>query len=66
MHLVQVEATGRVSLSYLVADADGSPVIGPSAHHPQPFPDSRQPEAAAAQGLPALAAMWEHELRARR
>jgi len=65
LHVVQVEQSGRLSLSFLLADTDGSPVIGPTPHHYQPYLDPGQLETATAQGLPALAAMWEDALRRR-
>lgn len=62
LHVVQVEANGRMSLSFLLADVDGSPVIGPTPHHYQPYLAPGQLETATAQGLPALTAMWEAAL----
>lgn len=63
LHVVQVEQSGRLSLSFLLADADGSPVIGPTPHHSQPYLFPGQLEAATTQGLPAIAELWENALR---
>ncbi|WNV83151.1 hypothetical protein [Umezawaea sp. Da 62-37] len=65
LHVLQVEQSGRLSLSFLLADTDGNPVIGPTPHHYQPYLHPGQLETAAGQGLPALAAMWEDALRQR-
>lgn len=65
LHVVQVDRSGRLSLSYLVADVDGSPVIGPTPPHYQPFLPLSRVQAAASHGLPSVAAMWEEALRRR-
>ena len=65
LHVVQVERSGRLSLSTLVADVNGSPVIGPTPRHYQPYLSPGQLATATAQGLDALAAMWEQALRSR-
>lgn len=65
LHVVQVDRSGRLALSHLVADADGSPVIGPTPRHYQPYHFPGELEAATAHGLPALVALWEQALRRR-
>ncbi|GAA2678824.1 MULTISPECIES: hypothetical protein [Actinosynnema] len=63
LHVVQVERSGRLSLSFLLADLDGSPLIGPTTHHYQPHLAPGRLKATTVQGLPALAALWEGALR---
>lgn len=62
LHVVQVDRSGRLSLSFLVADVDGSPVIGPTPRHYQPWIYRDVFDDAARQGLPAVAAMWQSRL----
>ncbi|RAS59522.1 hypothetical protein C8D87_114134 [Lentzea atacamensis] len=62
LHVVQVDRSGRLSLSFLLADADGSPVIGPTPRHYQPWINPERLEAAAERGVAGFAAMWEARL----
>ncbi|UUV32091.1 hypothetical protein NQK81_01200 [Amycolatopsis roodepoortensis] len=65
LHVVQVEATGRITLSHLVADTDGSPVIGPVTHHYAPYLIDEEQEDAARHGLPAIAGLWQERMGAK-
>ncbi|HET6285776.1 MAG TPA: hypothetical protein VFG15_03365 [Amycolatopsis sp.] len=62
LHLVQVEATGRMSVSLLVADTDGSPVIGPLTNDYAPYNSPNEVEFAAQEGLTVAAAMWHKRM----
>jgi len=63
LHVLRVQASGRLSVARLVAGAEGAPVIGPVGHHYQPFVRAEELAAAAAGGLTGLAVLWESELR---
>jgi hypothetical protein len=63
LHVVRVDASGRLSFARLVVGAEGAPVIGPVGHHYQPWAIAEALAAAAAGGLAGLAVTSECELR---
>jgi hypothetical protein len=62
LHVVQVDRSGRLSLSFLISDVDGAPVIGPTPRHYQPWINPDELQRAAEHGFAGVAAMWRARL----